>query len=314
MTKLTSLLAAIALLTVGESFAQTITTTGMGINGQTQGLGSMAQLTLGLISPLDAPQLYPSQSTVTIGRVESKYPLKSNIVTTVFWVGEAASGANTTANYGSSWDQNWMQHFGGVDSPDARAAGYCPASFVPKQNPFYFALPYNDCIDNRKTKAQAARVIPWFKTAFKSCGKSVCCNRWIEIRHGERTCYAQWSDCGPFTTEDANYVFGSAPPSNTGNGGAGLDVSPAIRDFLNLTSGGKCDWRFVEANEVRDGPWKVRGRNNPFSKDWSEESDKPEKAVENSGTVVAKSKSSTPNMHALALAGLPGFKLKTVSK
>lgn len=197
----------------------------------------------------------------------SQYPWKTGIVGTVFWVGEQPTQNNPVPNTASSWDPQWMKTFGGYDDPDvaARANGYRPSGFIPKLNPFYVALPYNDCVNYKTTKEEAARVIPWFKETFTKEGKSVCHNRWIAIRHNGRTCYAQWSDCGPFVTNDADYVFGDARPTNMKNQGAGIDLAPAVRDYLDFTSGQKCDWRFVEEKEVPDGPWKDYGRNNPFS-------------------------------------------------
>lgn len=50
------------------------------------------------------------------------------------------------------------------------------------------------------------------------------------------------------------------------NNGVGLDVSPAVRDYLGLVSGIRCDWRFCEVSEVPDGPWRKFGTNNPFVK------------------------------------------------
>ena len=32
-------------------------------------------------------------------------------------------------------------------------------------------------------------------------------DHWIEIRHGAQRCFAQIEDCGPYRTDDANYVF-----------------------------------------------------------------------------------------------------------
>ncbi len=195
---------------------------------------------------------------------------KRGITGTVFWVGEQPTENNPTPNVASSWDTNWMNNFGGYDDPDlsARAAGYRPEGFVPKLNPFYIALPYNDVLNYNTTKDSAFDVIPWFKKTFKRHGKSVCHNRWIAISYGNRVAYAQWSDCGPFTTDDAAYVFGDAPPANSSNNDAGIDLSPAVRDYLGFVSGKKCDWRFVEEHEVTDGPWKAYGANNPFSKSW----------------------------------------------
>ena len=137
--------------------------------------------------------------------------------------------------------------------------------FFPNLNSFYVALPYNDVVNDKTTKKEAARIIPWFKQSFKKEGISVCRDRWIAIRHGNRICYAQWSDCGPVGTDDASYVFGSARPANAGNDNAGMSVSPAVRDYLSFVNGGNCDWRFVDVEEVPEGPWRVYGSNNPFA-------------------------------------------------
>ncbi|TLD69868.1 hypothetical protein FEM03_16245 [Phragmitibacter flavus] len=245
---------------------------------------------------------------------------KQNIVATVFWVGEQPTQNNPTPNCKSSWDTAWMDNFGGYDDPDItnRTHGYRPVNFIPKQNPFYIALPYNDVINHATTKPEAAKVIPWFKETFKRHGKSVCHNRWLAIRHEGRVVYAQWSDCGPFVTDDAPYVFGDAPPVNTSNNGAGIDLSPAVRDYLGFTSGKKVDWCFVEAHEVPDGPWKALGTNNPFSKTWVKD---PEPIFQ--GAFIAKtwvkSKSSTSpsksrSKKLAANNGLPGFTLKKARK
>jgi hypothetical protein len=206
-----------------------------------------------------------------------KYPWKNNIVATVFWVGELPTQNNPVPNTASSWDPKWQQTFGGYDDPDisARHASYRPANFVPKENPFYVALPYNDCVNHKITKAEAATIIPWFKEAFVREGKSVCHNRWIAIRYNDRTCYAQWSDCGPFVTTDAAYVFGDARPINKKNNGAGIDLAPAVRDYLGIRSGSACDWRFVDESEVPAGPWRDYGKNNPFSLDASKVASMP---------------------------------------
>jgi len=194
------------------------------------------------------------------------YPWKEKIVTTVFWVGETPTKNNPTTNVKSSWDPNWMKNYGGYDTPDKtqRTYDFCPKGFTPKQNPFYCALPYNDVEAWNKTKKEARLIIPWYRTYFKKPGKSVLKGRWIAIRHGQRVCYAQWEDVGPFQTDDWSYVFSRSRPLNQNNKGAGLDVSPAVRDFLRLTSGKTCDWKFVELGEVPGGPWKKYGNNNHF--------------------------------------------------
>jgi hypothetical protein len=193
-----------------------------------------------------------------------RYPWKNNIITTVFWVGEQPTKNNPVPNCKSSWDVSWARNFGGYDNPDPRARrGYLPAHFIPRQNPFYVALPYND-VTRGKTKPEAPRVIPWFRESFVKAGQSVCKGRWVVIRYRGREAYAQWEDCGPFRTDHWQYVFGNQRPLPNLNQAAGLDVSPAVRDYLGIR--GKCptDWRFVEFSEVPRGPWAQYGDNNTF--------------------------------------------------
>ena len=159
-----------------------------------------------------------------------------------------------------------MTNYGGYDNPDKaqRTYDFCPKGFTPQQNPFYCALPYNDVASWNKTKSEARHMIPWFRTYFKKPGKTVLKGRWVAIHHNGKTCFAQWEDVGPFRTDDWSYVFGNSRPINQNNNGAGLDVSPAVRDYLGLRSGDRCHWRFVEVREVRPGPWKKYGDNNHF--------------------------------------------------
>lgn len=192
------------------------------------------------------------------------YPWKMGIVTTIFWIGERPSGNNPVPNDRSSWDRNWSYDYGGYDNPDPTLRrNFIPAAFVPRQNPFYVALPYND-VEGGHAKPEASQVIPWFKDAFVKDGQSVLKGRWIAIRHGNRMCYAQWEDCGPFRTDHWEYVFGNERPRPNLNQGAGLDVSPAVRDFLGLGNKDFCDWRFAEYREVPQGPWAWYGDNNTF--------------------------------------------------
>lgn len=198
----------------------------------------------------------------------AKFTWKKNIVTTVFWVGEKPSPRNPTTNVKSSWDTAWMKNFGGYDNPDKnrRTYDFCPKGFTPKQNPFYCALPYNDVAAWNRTKSEARLMIPWYRSYFKKPGKTVLKGRWIAIHFNGKTCFAQWEDVGPFRTDDWAYVFGDSRPINQHNNGAGLDVSPAVRDYLGLRSGQRCHWRFVDLHEVRPGPWKKYGDNNHFVK------------------------------------------------
>ncbi len=200
-------------------------------------------------------------------RVAPVYPWHRNITATIFWIGEKSTAANPTHNAASSWDTKWEQNYGGYDDPNPanRSSDFRPKRFIPGLNPFYIALPYNDRINWEKTKASAKRVIPWFSRTFKGEGKTVCNMRWVAVHCRGRICYAQWSDVGPFGTDDWAYVFGGARPRNTKNNSAGIDISPAVRDYLGIRGGSsKCDWRFVELHEIPYGPWRKFGRNNHF--------------------------------------------------
>jgi hypothetical protein len=193
-----------------------------------------------------------------------RYPWKLNIMTTVFWIGERPAQNNPVPNDKSSWDRNWVYNYGGYDNPDPGSRrNFVPVGFVPRQNPFYVALPYND-VEGGSTKSEAKAVIPWFKDAFVRSGQTVLKGRWLAIRYGRKICYAQWEDCGPFRTDHWQYVFGNERPRPNLNQGAGLDVSPAVRDYLGMSSKDVVDWKFAEFREVPPGPWAMYGENNTF--------------------------------------------------
>ena len=195
---------------------------------------------------------------------EERYPWKREIVTTVFWIGETPSGNNPVPNRSSSWDKDWAKSYGGFDDPNGtHRSDYIPVKFTPRQNPFYCALPYNDKSANGH-RPEAPHVIPWFKEAYQGPGVSVCKGRWLAIRKGNRTVYAQWEDAGPFRTDHWQYVFGSERPKPNLNKGAGLDVSPAVRDYLGLKETDVTDWQFVDFKDVPRGPWSRLGENNTF--------------------------------------------------
>lgn len=184
------------------------------------------------------------------------YPLHENISVTNFWIGEEGSQENGyIPNNQSAWDENWMAHYGGIDDPNRRN-GYFPADFTPLENPFYVALPYDDFDAQGTRKATAFDIVYWAKEKQWNPIESMCKDRWVEIIKEGVSVYAQWEDVGPFGEDDAQYVFGSANPLNDINEYAGLDVSPAVRDYLGLSDIDKVDWRFVDSNKVPDGPWK----------------------------------------------------------
>ncbi len=205
----------------------------------------------------------PTSPVVGFGR----YPWHRNIMTTVFWIGERPTARNPVPNNRSAWDANWARNYGGYDNPDPRyRRNFAPVGFTPRQNPFYIALPYCD-VSRGNTKPEARNIIPWFRDCFEKPGKTVLKGRWIAIHHGGKTAFAQWEDCGPFRTDHWQYVFsrdGSVKPRPNLNRGAGLDISPAVRDYLGMGKNDFCDWKFVEASSVPDGPWKFYGDNNTF--------------------------------------------------
>ncbi len=189
---------------------------------------------------------------------QPKYPYKTDIVTTCFWVGDGPSGYNAMDNVKSAWDPRWVESFGGVDAPVQRTASVgkpgsvsLPTTFVPRQNPYYVALPFNDL----KFPDIARKLIPWWNdSAYKSNpNKSQCQGRWIKIYYQGHICYAQWQDVGPYRVDHYGYVFGNERPMIASQ--AGLDVSPAVRDYLGLNGLNKTTWRFVDSNEVPLGPW-----------------------------------------------------------
>ena len=217
-----------------------------------------------------------------------RFPWKKNIVTTVFWIGEQPSENNPVPNRASSWDKNWTRNYGGFDDPNpARRSNYIPVKFTPRQNPFYCALPYSDKATNGH-RPEAARVVPWFKEAYQGPAVSTCKDRWVAIHKGNRTVYAQWEDAGPFRTDHWQYVFGNERPKPNLNKGAGLDVSPAVRDYLGLNETDVTDWKFVEFSDVPRGPWSTHGENNTFVINDGKKGEKLAEAPKNGGGIIAR--------------------------
>ncbi len=201
-------------------------------------------------------QFLLDKKIVQFGSSSFVYPIHHNITTTVFWVGEPADKDNQFIdNLSSVWIKDWVTTFGGVDDPNSRN-NYFPAKFVPHENPFYFALPYDD-IANGTRMPDAYRVY-WSHDKIWGTSESMVKNKWIKITKGDKTAYAQWEDAGPFVYDDVNYVFGSARPQNHENNNAGLDVSPAVSNFIDLykDNNNVVSWQFVDSNDVPDGPWK----------------------------------------------------------
>src|SRR5712691_23965 len=223
-----------------------------------------------------------------LGSEQERFPWKRAIVTTVFWIGEAPAGNNPVPNHASSWDKDWAKSYGGFDDPNpAHRSDFMPVKFTPRQNPFYCALPYNDKAGTGH-RPEAPQVVPWFKEAYQGPGVSTCKGRWIAIRKGNRTVYAQWEDAGPFRTDHWQYVFGEERPKPNLNKGAGLDVSPAVRDYLGLSETDVTDWRFVDFSEVPRGPWSTVGENNTFVINDRKKGEELAEAPRRSGSVITR--------------------------
>lgn len=207
----------------------------------------------------------PSRAATTAPSERVIYPWKLNITSTAFWIGEQPTQNNPVPNHVSSWDGNWQANYGGYDDPDPmkriashNSGEFRPKNFVPKLNPFYIALPYNDK-QRGGYRPEASKVIPWFHRVKKDDGCSTLKGRWIQVYSNNRSCYAQWEDVGPFVVDDWPYVFGDKRPINTNNRGAAIDISPAVRDYLGIANSSQVHWRFVEESHVPFGPWKKYG-------------------------------------------------------
>ena len=206
-----------------------------------------------------AEEVATEGSAMKLADVElhSDFPWKKDIVTTYFWIGQGSSGYNSMTNYKSAWDGSWTKNYGGEDCPKKRLSGQymgaitLPETFAPTLNPFYIALPYNDI----KYPQMSKKYVPWWDhEAWKKAPySSQCKGRWVMIEYEGKVCFAQWEDVGPFRYDHAAYIFGNERPQIHSK--AGLDVSPAVRDYLGLTGLNKTNWRFVEEDEVPYGPW-----------------------------------------------------------
>jgi hypothetical protein len=187
---------------------------------------------------------------------ETSYDVHRNIKVTLFWIGEEPNENNGwISNSASGWDDKWLEHYGGVDDPSKRN-GYEPANFTPTENPFYVALPYSDFDDEGMRRPDALEIIPWADEKTWGAQESLCKNRWLKITKNGNIAYAQWEDVGPYIMDDSDYVFGNATPENDKYDEAGIDVSPAVRDYLGLALWDEVDWEFVDFEDVPDGPWK----------------------------------------------------------
>lgn len=206
----------------------------------------------------------------------SDHPWHTGIVATTFWVGEvfdpdAADGSQVLSTY----DSLWMESYGGCDGvvvdggcetePRDERSDYFPTAMTPLENPFYVDVPYDD-VNDPVGFAERGEHVPWadepgYAHLVDDPRSSLLKNRWIMLHRAGAVCYAQIEDAGPGEYADAEYVFGrgDARPVNERYNGAGMDVSPAVNGCLGFSDldgeDDRIDWRFVEDDEVPDGPW-----------------------------------------------------------
>lgn len=203
--------------------------------------------------PTTTPDITPADvvPAAAASATSSTFAFKS-AMTTLFFAGEPADASNANIpNDVSYWDDAWQKNFGGADLPGNRC-GYLPCAFHPLENPFYVALPYAE-FDYLGRLKESAKRVPWYKDGVSPLLK----NHWVKVVHDGHICFAQWEDVGPNGEDDFAYVFGSSiAPANTFDERAGLDVSPALWKCLGMTDNDITSWRFVDASEVPDGPWK----------------------------------------------------------
>lgn len=197
------------------------------------------------------PDADPNSITLSDTEAMRQYPVHT-VIATKFWIGEAADESNAyIPNHESAWVGDWLGEYGGVDDPNNRC-GYLPCGFTPKQNAFYVALPFNDIdADGEPKGTEILKRIPWY-TGQLTKGVSLMKNRWVEVKHGDKTAYGQIEDVGPMYEDDVEYVFGTASPKFK----AGLDMSPALNDYLGATGFTMLQWRFVAEHDVPAGPWR----------------------------------------------------------
>ena len=231
------------------------------------GLALVGTLALAGCSTESEPASEINQPVTTTEQIAGpeQYMNHENIMTTVFWIGEAADASNGfISNVPTAWDGDASARYGGYDgstAPDSSVSDTprdelgIPLGFQPLHNPYYFALPAAEFNESGLIPG-AREQSPWASETVAD-DESLFKGRWIKITNGDKTVFAQWLDVGPNETDDYGYVFGNERPKNTFGLDAGLDVSPATAKALGFDDGGiAVSWSFVKPEDVADGPWK----------------------------------------------------------
>jgi len=226
--------------------------------------GTFSSSVIPLTTPVMGSYLPPSRTTSPSSdfvftnyskKTRTAYPWKTSIITTKFWIGEGGSSVSSTDNVASAWDENWRSTNRGNDDPNDRN-GFASADHASTVNPFYVALPFNDLAFPDKASEWVPR--HWHRSPEDGKQVSACKDRWVWIKNANgRSCFAQWEDVGPLRYDHAEYVFGDERPIGMGDDHAGLDVSPAVWQYLGLDESKHAitSWRFVDDEDVPPGAW-----------------------------------------------------------
>jgi len=167
-------------------------------------------------------------------------------VTTVFWLENRPELIIRCRTIEVPGTANWTGNYGGLDNPDSstRPQRYSGGVYPPPESLLLCACRTTMSMHGQ-FKPEAPLVIPWFKQAYTGPGQSVCKDRWVAIRKENRTCYAQWEDCGPFRTDHFQYVFQNERPKPNLNDGGWVGCflpQSAITSDSNATD--TTDWQF----------------------------------------------------------------------
>jgi len=115
----------------------------------------------------------------------------------------------------------------GLDLPGKRRSArlFCRQKFVPRQNPFYIALPYNDVSGGKNQTGGCSNHSVVLKATFVRSGQTVLKGRWLAVRKRIPDLFMpsgkMWAR---FRLIIGSTFFGNDRPRANLNRGAGLDV------------------------------------------------------------------------------------------
>lgn len=229
--------------------------------------GLTGVLVVGVLGPAGhatAPRVNDEDGPLPGTTAARTYPMHTSVPASVFRIGAQVPGqGDDEQSLRSGWDRDWAAHFGGCDgygSPGASCrsdlAGrtppdWFPVALVPKENPYYLGLPYNDLDDLAGRTASPWARDPGYAKHLADPTFSLVKNRWVQVTGTTGSCYGQVEDTGPGRS-DAGYVLGAARPAHT----PAINLSPALARCVGMTdaaAGGRVDWAFVDRPPA--GPW-----------------------------------------------------------